>query len=191
MNSHLSPEEFVDALEGRLAADRRGHVEACAACGREVAELRELTDAAGVAGIVPEPSPLFWDHFSRRVRAATGAEPIVAPRWWDAAWRPVAMLAVAGAVVFIALAYPGWTGESGGRTAPPPVAQVASAVGEPTIDEGTLSLIAAIASDSSAEDLQQATQPTMDATAAVMDELTPAQRAEFIRLIKAEMGHPE
>lgn len=190
MNSHLSAQEFVDAVEGSLAPDRRSHLAACAACGREVAALGEAMGDAHLGGAVPEPSPLFWDHFSRRVREATAAEPIVAPRWWAPVWRPVVALgAVAGAAALVAVLYPGRAGESD-RVAVVPIASTAAA-SELTIDDGSMSLIAALASDLSTEDLQQAARPTTDATAAVIDELTPAQRAEFIRLIKAEIGDPE
>src|SRR5689334_13377184 len=30
---------------------------------------------------VPEPSPLFWDHLSQRVRTAVASEPVPQPRW--------------------------------------------------------------------------------------------------------------
>jgi hypothetical protein len=190
MNTHLSAQEFVDAVEGMLAADRQDHLAACEACGRAVTELREVTSEARAALTVPEPSPLFWDHFSRRVRAATDTEivPIVAPRWWESAWGPMAAISsVVSAVALVALVYTS-------RTAQPDATAVASAVAiaaaEPMIDEGSLSLIAQIAADQSDEDLQAA-RPTMGATAAVIDELTPAQQTEFLRLIKAEMGNPE
>jgi hypothetical protein len=189
MMKHLSAQEFVDVLGGTLPADRQAHLGGCEACGREVAELRALVADAHVAGAVPDPSPLFWDHFSRRVRAATDRDPIVTPRWWESAWRPVGSLAaVAGAVALVALVYSGRAVAPGGATT---AADVAGAAVEPTIDDGSMTLISAMASDLSAEELQQATRPTTDATRAVMDELTPAQRAEFIRLIKAEMGEPE
>jgi hypothetical protein len=189
MNKHLSSQEFVDALAGTLAADRQGHVASCDACGHDVAELRAVTGEASAAGDVPEPSPLFWDHFSQRVRAATDVEPIVAPRWWESAWRPLAALsAVAGAVALVAFIYGGHSVEF--RTAGTGPAGAIAPV-EPMLDEGALSLIAQMAADLSYEDLQQATRPTIDATAAVIDELTPAQQAEFLRLIKAEMGNPE
>jgi hypothetical protein len=189
MTKHLSTQEFADAVEDSLPADRRSHLAACDACGREVAEVRALLAEAHVAGTVPEPSPLFWDHLSRRVRAATEIEPIVAPRWWESAWRPmVALGAVAGAVALVAVVYSGRAGDAGAATG---VGAGTAAAGEPTVDEGSLSLVAQMASDLSSEDLQQAARPNIDATAAVIHELTPAQRAEFIRLIKAEIGNPE
>lgn len=70
---HLSPEEFVDALDGAGGAWVREHVASCAACREQLRELNALAREAEVAD-VPEPSPLFWDHFSARVRTAVAAE---------------------------------------------------------------------------------------------------------------------
>ena len=81
---HLTPEEFVDAAEGSLSSDRLRHVERCEACGRQVSVLRELMREAGQAP-VPEPSPLFWEQLSTRVRHAVGAEAAPKRAWW-AAW---------------------------------------------------------------------------------------------------------
>ena len=46
-------------------------------------ELDELTERVHHALDVPEPSPLFWDHFPNRVRAAIDAAPAAeAAPWW-------------------------------------------------------------------------------------------------------------
>jgi hypothetical protein len=96
--NHLSPDELIDAVEGTLGAERQSHLTECAACGGQTARLRLiLRDARAVAP--PEPSPLFWDHFSARVRAAIGSEAAPTTRWvpgW-ARWpvlAPIAALAV-------------------------------------------------------------------------------------------------
>jgi hypothetical protein len=78
--NHLSPDELVDAVEGTLGPQRQSHVAECAACGRETARLRlVLRETRRVS--VPEPSPLFWDHFAARVHAASGDEAPPPPRW--------------------------------------------------------------------------------------------------------------
>ena len=56
------------------------------------------------------------------------------------------------------------------------------------VDEESVNFIVQLASDLSADELQEAARPTGDATAAVIDELTPAQRTELIKLIQAKMG---
>ena len=51
---------------------------------------RLLYELKKAAGEVPEPSPLFWNHLSARVRDAVAVEPI--PRaWWMTYWRPFAL----------------------------------------------------------------------------------------------------
>ena len=67
MSAHFSPREFIDALDGTLPPARRTHLAECDRCGDEYAALQALRGEAGEAGVVPEPSPLFWRHFSDRI----------------------------------------------------------------------------------------------------------------------------
>ena len=78
--THLTPEELIDAVEGRGlfthhslgeggAADRQAHLATCEHCQGQVAALSSVLAEAKLAS-VPEPSPLFWTHFSARVRTA-------------------------------------------------------------------------------------------------------------------------
>jgi hypothetical protein len=62
-----------------------------------------MSAAADVA--VPEPSPLFWDHFSARVREAVAAEGLPRrPLWsWPRLAMPVAAAAMAGVILAVAL----------------------------------------------------------------------------------------
>ena len=74
MRRHLSPDAVIDLVEGRGTPDAHRHAEQCEACRVLVDEARAawaLTSGADV----PEPSPLFWEHLSRRVAEATAAEP--------------------------------------------------------------------------------------------------------------------
>ena len=71
---HLQPDELVDLAEGTQAEASRPHLAACEACRRRLADLKAMMSAAVDVG-VPEPSPLFWDHFSNRVHDAVAAEP--------------------------------------------------------------------------------------------------------------------
>src|SRR5262245_19463877 len=65
--SHLTERELVDVIDGALPPERQAHADACATCRGEIASLRAMLDEALTAD-VPEPSPLFWEHFSARVR---------------------------------------------------------------------------------------------------------------------------
>jgi hypothetical protein len=105
--THLTPDELIDAMEaeadngnavGLLAADRRAHLAACDVCRREVDALSATLGDAKQAS-VPEPSPLFWNHFSERVRVAIDEAPSAAwPTWMR--WQVLAPL---GAVALIIL----------------------------------------------------------------------------------------
>src|SRR4051794_31885113 len=100
--NHLSPEEVLDIAEGARPAPP--HLAACEPCRRQLDELRAvMTTAAEVD--VPEPSPLFWDHLSARVREAVAAEPVTKDGWFPS-WRvlvPIAALAVVVLVVVFAV----------------------------------------------------------------------------------------
>ena len=73
--SHLSPSEFVDLADGALPPDRASHVDACAACRSQAETVLNALRLADEGAAVPEPSPLFWDHLSARVREAIADPP--------------------------------------------------------------------------------------------------------------------
>lgn len=108
--THLSAAELGQAIEGEPLESVRGHLESCAECRSLVEEMRQVRDTVSALD-VPEPSPLFWDHLSSRIRAEIQALPSEVGagsgrRQWvavlAAAWRP-SWGAVAGVVV-VALA---------------------------------------------------------------------------------------
>jgi hypothetical protein len=70
---HLSPEELIDLVEGARAEADAPHLQSCEVCRHQVAALRTTMSAVADADL-PEPSPLFWDHLSQRVREAVAAE---------------------------------------------------------------------------------------------------------------------
>src|SRR6266851_8000309 len=70
---HLNADELVDLAEGARPESSAPHLAACPQCRAQLDDLRAMMSAA--AGVdVPEPSPLFWDHFSQRVHDAIAAE---------------------------------------------------------------------------------------------------------------------
>lgn len=85
-DSHLTPEELIDVAEGTRREAASPHLSTCAACRDQLADIRAaivlLQDAD-----VPEPSPLFWTQFSRRVSAAA-AVTSSARAGWSAWLRP-------------------------------------------------------------------------------------------------------
>jgi hypothetical protein len=102
---HLKAEELVDLAEGTRPESSATHLASCAACRQQVADARAMMAvAADVA--VPEPSPLFWDHLSDRVRLAVAAEPKPRRSWipsltWTRVLLPIASLAVAALVLLL------------------------------------------------------------------------------------------
>jgi len=103
---HLAPEELIDLAEGGRAEVTAPHLQSCEVCRRQVAELRASMSGVVDAANVPEPSPLFWDHLSQRVREAIAAEGSRGARlagWRErialpASWRSWAITGVAAAV---------------------------------------------------------------------------------------------
>lgn len=93
--THLSDGEFADLVENTLDPERAAHVESCAVCREEAFALgAALQNLAAVD--VPEPSPLFWTHFSRRVHDAVAAE---TSGWLASAMHRLAPIAVAAGLV--------------------------------------------------------------------------------------------
>jgi hypothetical protein len=105
---HLNADALIDLAEGTRPEASAPHLAGCDRCREQLAELRAVmsTVANASEADVPEPSPLFWDHLSERVRVAVAAQ---GPprRWWpDAApWRPLLtpLSAVAVASLLIAV----------------------------------------------------------------------------------------
>ena len=99
--SHLSPSELVDLVEGELPAARTAHANGCEACRAQAAVVRDALRLAAAAPDVPEPSPLFWDHLSARVRDGIAAAP---PRaTFGFGWRgfqPIAAVLALAVVIF-------------------------------------------------------------------------------------------
>jgi hypothetical protein len=116
--SHLSDQETTAFLDDDLEASRARHLAGCAECGARLDEARAAL--ALVRGVdVPEPSPLFWDHFSRRVSEAIASEPPprAAPRW-RFAWMPLTAVGALAAIAVGSMWLPS-------RPAPAPQTEIA------------------------------------------------------------------
>ena len=107
MTRHLSPDHLIDLAEGTRPESSAPHLESCEACRRQLADIRAMMSAASEVA-VPEPSPLFWDHLSDRVRQAVALEaaPRRASRWerWLRSQVILPVSAAALAAVIIAAA---------------------------------------------------------------------------------------
>ena len=97
MRSHLEDDALLDVIEGAASVEATRHVADCARCAGRIADARAgLAMAAGAD--TPEPSPLFWDAFRRRVASAIETEP--RSRRFGGFFVP-ALLATAATVVLV------------------------------------------------------------------------------------------
>jgi len=190
MSKHLSVEELVDALEGTLSGPKVAHLAVCTSCRDHVESLRPLVgDVKDVE--VPEPSPLFWDHFSARVREAVLSDPMPAPRQTWLSWRPLLTLAtsLAALVLAVALFRPAQPPAVDDPTATPAANSIdaSSQPGVP-LDDMQWHLLIDAAGDLDWSDVRDVAMPRLGTADAIIDELTAAQREELVRLLKAEIG---
>jgi hypothetical protein len=191
----------VEALEGQTTIRERvaGHLATCEHCQAELASMAAVLGEVR-SSATPEPSPLFWEHLSRRVRAATSDEVLpLAPSWadvWSRTWRPLAVVAAtAGALTLMFVLRSAHVGAPGtSAPAPSTIAMTSPAAEASPADESTdeaLNVMAVLASDLRTDELQQVARPTADATGAAIEDLTPAQRVALVKLIKSQTGGAE
>lgn len=201
--SHLTHDEIRGAVEGTLAPAREAHAGACARCAREVEALRAIV-AELRAVDVPEPSPLFWEHLSGRVRDAVAhaPAPAVSP-WWRPAW-PGGLLPAAGAAaalvviaVVIGLNPPGPTGpaplpapapEAAANPAEPPAA-VESSIGR-DLPDGEWRFVVAVAEEIELDDAQaEGLTPRLGHSELAVAQLSAEERVELVRLLNEALSH--
>jgi len=193
--SHLTDIEIVDLIDGTLRADRQQHVDGCDACRARAEGLRSTLLRASDADI-PEPSPLFWDHFSARVHGAVhDASPNESPRWFS---RPTLKWAIAGAVATVVLVTAVWRASAPPwRTPGTPGAPPLVAVSAPDLDidasdpdsDQAWALVRAVADDSTwdDDDAESGFAVRPGSAERAMADLTHAERRELVRLLEAEI----
>jgi hypothetical protein len=104
MTPCLTPEEFVDLVDGTLPPLRGQHLDGCATCRATAVEVREAL-ALVADDDVPEAPAFFWSSLNARVRAEIERQPRAAwRRWlrWDVVM-PVAAVAVVVAAVVVSI----------------------------------------------------------------------------------------
>jgi len=188
---HLSPEQLVDLVEGQADPAAVRHASACDACRGAADDLRDAMALAGADG-APEPSPLFWDHFSTRVGAAVRAEAEVRARRVSRAWRwmPVSALAAA-ALVAALVVVPRDASRLPDRPAGAVVAGDAAALVDEdalaTPDDASWMLMSDLSQELSADDAGTAVPGTADRA---LRQLNHAERAALADLLREEMARP-
>lgn len=194
---HLSDTELVEGAERTLPPDRAAHVDSCRQCRAAVDELaatmREIS-----AVEVPEPSPLFWDHFSGRVHdflaseEPSGASLGLVPTWARLLAFCLVVVAVAS-IAWVALSrQPSTPGLTTASTAAAPAGHAATPALEPAdgSDDAAWAVLNAAASDLSPDETPAAdfsVRPAAVDTA--VQRLSPQERRELGRLLESEMKH--
>ena len=141
---------------------------------------------------VPEPSPLFWDHLSARVRDAVAAEKRPRRSFWS--WPrlaiPLGAVAMAGLAVALTL--------NSGRVAPPvpvlpaPVTAVAAVdlLSDPqTTGDTALTLVAELTSDMDFDAVREAGLALRGSAEHAITHLDGAELRELRRLLQEELAH--
>ena len=184
--AHLTSVEFVDLAEGVRDAASAPHLAECDRCRRQLADVRGMI-AGAVASDVPEPSPLFWDHLSARVREAVAAEP--PPRsaaflgsWWLRAAAGMAVSAMIAAAVASSIARR--TPEHQAPALVQEHADSAALLGQG--DDPSLDLVADFSRTLDWDDLRE--QLGTGKVDASVGELDGAERRELGRLLKEELA---
>ena len=187
---HLTEGELLDLAEGAQPEPSAGHLASCEACRRQLMDLRSAMAAAAVD--VPEPSPLFWEHLSARVREAVDAEgrPSGAawPLWWPS-WRAIVPI---GALAMFALTAalmwrPAHESSTAANAARSEVTDTAADAGDlaQMADDPSLTLLADLTSDLDWDAASEAgLTPRTGAVDDVVTSLSSGERRELHRLLQ-------
>ena len=188
---HLAPGTFIDLLDGTLAEPAVPHLAVCARCREQLSALRETWQAAADAD-VPEPSPLFWDHFSNRVREAVSSEPVGSPRWHERLSQPwriagLAGMALAALLVLAVVQFPA-DRASDERVPPSP-----TAMGDPVplidlSDDAMLGFVADLAGNLEWDDASDIGLSVRGVDERAVADMTDVERSELHRLLTEALG---
>jgi anti-sigma factor RsiW len=194
---HLSAEEFVDLVDGKLSASRLAHVPSCSACQGRLADLRRLAEVVR-ADSAPEPSPLFWERFSARVSDAIRSEPAPSPRWMSGFWvRRLLPFAATGVIVvgLVAGLLPTGSGHrpasGGAKSASHGAAGVPDVVAQQPVAADEDAPWGLVAELTGSVDSSQVENTSLDPEPGSADEaslqLSGLERQELVRLLRAEL----
>lgn len=188
---HLTEGELLDLAEGAQPARSAGHLASCEACRRQLADLRTAMAAAAVD--VPEPSPLFWDHLSARVREAVEAEGRPSESGWlerRPSWRaivPIGAFAVLALTAALMLRPAHESSTSANAAAGSEITDTAADAGglAQLADDPSLTLLADLASDLDWDAASEAgLAPRTGAVDDAVTSLSSGERRELHRLLQ-------
>mgnify|MGYP001462598399 CR=1 FL=1 len=193
--AHLSEADLadlIDLVDGTAGDERRRHAASCETCRVRLAELRAVWTLVR-SDEAPDPSPLFWNHFSARVGEAVRQQ-AVAPRrvpgwWWSFAAVPAVLVVLALVVVWrtappVAAPSPAVAslGPAGVETAGPSDAGLVLAG-----DDESWELVALL-SESLADVEGEGLEPRLGAADRALGQLSRDEQETLARLLAEEMG---
>ena len=191
--SHLSPDQLLDVADGTRVEREFPHLESCAVCARQLGDLRSAINAAAEVQ-VPEPSPLFWDHLSARIRTAVaeGDRAAKPSAWAGRAWWQWATAAAVLGVVLV-ITWPGSPRGSapGGSSAPAAAAADPAPLEEvrPFDDDPALTLLADLSSGLDWDAAFEAGLAPADGTVdSVVFAMSAEERVELHRLLQEALA---
>jgi hypothetical protein len=202
---HLTSEQLVDLAEGVRTEPSMPHLQSCEACRTKLAELRTTLSAAGAVD-VPEPSPLFWDHFSARVHDAVEAERASGavafgrrPSWRAVLWRlglwrvgpwrvgPLWIGSLAAVMLAVVLMTRGRVSDTPVPPRTPAIVAESQAEAAVVADDASLSLVADLVTDLDWDAAVEAGLTVGIADDVVM-QLNDDERRELNQLLRVELG---
>jgi hypothetical protein len=189
--THLTDEQIVDATDGVPSGAIDEHLAACPACATKVGDMHARLRVVSAVD-VPEPSPLFWEHFGRRVNDAIDA-PSPAHRAWR--WRWAAVMAAVVVVAVVAMVFamrsrdsdPQVAGNLPREDAMPGSDSATSEISDIDEDEAW-AVVRSLAEDLHYDDAREAgVAPSAGSLDRAATELTEEERAELVRLIRSDL----
>jgi hypothetical protein len=196
---HLNEEDLIDLAEDARPEGSAPHLVSCESCRRQLADLRAVMSAA-VGVEVPEPSPLFWQHLSARVREAVSNEDRASasarvPPWlgWRAVVPSVAVAAVVlAAAITLRMELPRAVVGPKGLTPHSAAVEEATPGADDVVslaDDASLGLIAGLAGDL---DWDAGVEAGLSTQVGAVDravlELSANERMELQRILKEELS---
>ena len=191
-NAHLDETLLLAALDGQIDAAAATHLADCRTCADRIRELRSMIES--VASLeVPEPSPLFWEHFPARVSRAIDAAPprsgwLSASRWL---WGSAATAAVVMLLMLLPLRRNAAAPAPTGNADTPAVVALSDmdvdSVENLDVDEAW-DMVRAVAEATDYDEVQESgLAPRAGSVERAAMELTSDERTELARLIAQEI----
>ena len=191
---HLTDEQISDTAGGASSPAEATHLSVCVGCASRVREfqavLGEITSVD-----VPEPSPLFWQHFTQQVGESIDRPQPIRSVWrpmWIAGWATAALIVLGCVALFMLQSGPVPEQVANVRPGVDAGLPASSASVEPLdIDEDEAwAVVRSLAEDLHYDDAREAgVVPRPGAVERAATELSDAERAQLVRLLEADLGH--